>query len=548
MFKNAKKLMALLLCCVMVLSLVACGGSNNAGSEDGGDEAAEKNIVFGLSKTWETLRTPDFINGATYQVGAQIFDKLVYLDEQNQVHPRGADSWEWAEDGMSITFYLNQNAKWHDGEPVTAEDYVFSYKFATTSEVQFQNRSGGKYLEGVDADTGIELSADSAAAEAVDEYTLKLSLNSTYNQTSFMASALNSLFALPKHCFTNDDGSLMSDTEIYNSTFWNAPIGSGPCIYESEVTDSSITLKANKEYHLGAPQFDTMIMQVIDTSTAVDKILSGDVDILGFNLATEVAEQYLEDEDVVIVSEPSPSTQVNLCFNNLRVPQKIRQAVDRGLDKQDILDKIYGGNGVINYSMVFPNYPGYTERDIYNPTEAADLVQQAIADGDWSVDSKLIIGVVNTTGENAATLIKSQLAEIGINVEIKMDEMATIQQAMITDLGTSDEYQYSAAIWSVGATYIPTKIMGVYAMYADSLFFHNDATEVYPIFGAYMTTQTVEDEKAIIEAFQTWEYENVPQSTIVQYGAYSATSPRMGNVDLFNVSNFNHTSWLWTVA
>jgi hypothetical protein len=90
--------------------------------------------------------------------------------------------------------------------------------------------------------------------------------------------------------------------------------------------------------------------------------------------------------------------------------------------------------------------------------------------------------------------------------------------------------------------------MGVYALYADYMFFHNDPTGVYPIYSAYLTSASQEEEKEIIASFQEWEYENVPQSTIVQYGSYSATSPRMGNVDLFNTTNFNQASWLWTVS
>lgn len=221
--------------------------------------------------------------------------------------------------------------------------------------------------------------------------------------------------------------------------------------------------------------------------------------------------------------------------------------MDRGINKQDILDKIYSGNGVVNNSIIYPTYPGYENMDIYNPEEAAALVQEAIAEGDWSADSKLIIGVVNTTGENAAILIKSQLAEIGIQVEIKQDEMATIQQAMITDLGEGSDYQYSAAIWTLGATYIPSKMLGVFALYSDSLFLHNETEEIYPIYEAYLTAQTAEADAAVIADFQAWEHENVPQCTVVQYGAYSATSPLVSNVDLFNTSNFNHASWLWTI-
>lgn len=554
--KKTKRLIALLLSLAMAAGLAGCGPSaesDPAGSAGTGIESqpggAGGTIVFGLSKTWETLRTTDFTNGATYQVGSQIFDRLTYLDEEYEVHPRGAKSWEWAEDGMSITFHLDENAKWHDGEKVTAEDYVFSYMFYATSEVQFQNRAGSKYLVGVDPETGIELEKDVIGAEAVDENTLKLNMNSLYNRTSYMVSALNAFFVLPKHCFVKEDGSLMSDTEIYeNSDFWNAPIGSGPCKYVSEMTDSSITLDAVKDYHLGAPQFDTMIMQVIDTSTAVDKILSGDVDILGFTLPTEVAEQYVGDGSINIVKESNPTTQVNLCFNSRRVPLKIRQAVDRGINKADILAKIYSGNGAVNDSFIFPNYPGYTDMKLYDKAAAEALVNEAIADGSWSADSKLIIGVVSTTGENTATLIKAQLAEIGINVEIKQDEMSTIQQAMITDLGEGSEFQYSAGLWSVGAAYVPAKIMGVMALYSDYLFFHNDPSGVLPLYTQYISAQTAEEEKSIVEAFQQWELDNTPQSTLVQYGAYSATAPRIGNVDLFNASNFNHASWLWTVS
>ena len=105
------------------------------------------------------------MNVATHQVGTQIYDKLAYIDENYVLHPRGADSWEFSEDGKTLTFHLNEKATWHDGEKVTAEDYVFSYKFYATSEVQFMYRPGTKYLEGVDPSTGVEQSTDSAAVK-----------------------------------------------------------------------------------------------------------------------------------------------------------------------------------------------------------------------------------------------------------------------------------------------------------------------------------------------------------------------------------------------
>lgn len=278
--KAAKRLLTILLSAVLLIgSAASLAGCAKEESEE------NRTVVLGLPKTWETLRVTDFMNVATHQVGTQIYDKLAYIDENYVLHPRGADSWEFSEDGKTLTFHLNEKATWHDGEKVTAEDYVFSYKFYATSEVQFMYRPGTKYLEGVDPSTGVEQSTDSAAVKAVDEYTLELSLNNIYNQSEYLYSALSSFIVLPKHCFVKDDGTPMSDEEIYNDTdYWNAPIGSGPFKYVSDIADNSITLAADDDYHLGRPDFDTLIMQVIDTSTAVDKILSGDVDILGFNL------------------------------------------------------------------------------------------------------------------------------------------------------------------------------------------------------------------------------------------------------------------------
>ena len=85
----------------------------------------------------------------------KIYDKLVYIDEEGKVSPRAAKSWTLADDGMSLTIALDENAKWHDGEPVTADDWIWTIEYMvspTTAQHGF-----GKYLRGVDPETGVAL-------------------------------------------------------------------------------------------------------------------------------------------------------------------------------------------------------------------------------------------------------------------------------------------------------------------------------------------------------------------------------------------------------
>lgn len=513
-------------------------------------------IVFGLGSDWATFKVTDFENATTHQVGSQIYDKLVYVAEDYSVEPRGAKSWSWSDDGTVLTFNLDESATWHDGEPVTAEDYVFTLQYYSTSEVEtLTNRSFVKRLTGTDDSTGIETDTDSIGAVATDTYTLTLTLSSAYNQTVFLASTINSFYVLPQHCFVDEDGNQLSDTEIDESDFWSSPIGSGPYEYVSSITGQSVTLKAHEGYQLGTPAFETLIMQVIDTSTAVDKILAGDVDILGFTISEEVASTYAGTEGVTILAEENPSTQLNMVFNCQAVPQNIRQAIRYGINKQDILDRFYASEGQVIDSVVYPTYPGSEGiQDVYDVETAQSFVDAAEEAGEWDTENdSLVIGVVTSTNESIATVIGSYLDEIGINVTVKQAEMAVIQASMMADSdGTNTTYH--CAIWSLGASYYPASMFTTFSLtlsgYGAYDFFHLDTADAYTPLSLYTSylTATEEAEKTIIQTFQAWEDQVVPQVTIAFYSAYSATSSSVTGADVFNSTNWNHASWNWALA
>lgn len=542
MKKTTKAMATLLSLAVMAPSVIALAGCAESSSDT---------LVFGLSAAPTTYCPPDILSSSTGQVASQIYDNLVYIAEDYSVEPRGAKSWEWSDDGLTLTFQLNENATWHDGEPVTAADYVFSLQWYTSSETTFSKGSFGKYLTGVDFTTATETDTDSVGAAVGDnEYELVLSLNNTYTQDVFLYSYLKGFFVLPQHCFLDEDGNQLSDQEIYELTdFWSAPIGSGPYKFVSELTGSSVTLEAHEDYHLGTPAFKNLIMQVVDTDTAVDKILAGDVDILGYTLDVDVANSYKDRDDITIVTESDASTPVHICFNSSRIPLNIRQAVEYAIDKEDVLEKYYGGEGTIIDSGIKPTYPGSEGEHItYDTDVAAAYVQAAVDAGEWDTDTDVLkIGVVTETNATIMTYVSSYLNAIGIRTQVITNEMSVIQQSMMADDGTDDDdYEYGCAVWTISSSYYPT-IISTYALYGEYLFFRfpSGMKDVPLSIYTEFLYATEDRAKELIAEFQEWEHEYRPVVTLTLYKAYSATSTRVTNVDSFNASNYNHASWKW---
>ena len=128
--------------------MAACGGSSSTASSTapaasgaasaaaaGGDYSNDI-ITYGLTQAWDTVNPYGSSSGSLYQqlVSDKLYDRLAFIEEQGSgVTPRGAESWENTDDGMAALFHLDKNAKWHDGELVTAKDWVWTAQPSTSS-------------------------------------------------------------------------------------------------------------------------------------------------------------------------------------------------------------------------------------------------------------------------------------------------------------------------------------------------------------------------------------------------------------------------------
>ena len=199
MKKTTRKLLSLAMASAMAASLLTGCGGGGAGettaaagaekteagkteTEAGSTEAAadadysQDVITYGMTQAWDTINPYGSSSGSIYQnlVCDKLYDRLAFIEEAGtDVTPRGAKSWESADDGKAAVFHLDENAKWHDGEPVTASDWVFTAQLITNPKFDYGLRSEFNTWAGTD-DTGTEESEKSVQVEAVDDYTLKI--------------------------------------------------------------------------------------------------------------------------------------------------------------------------------------------------------------------------------------------------------------------------------------------------------------------------------------------------------------------------------------
>ncbi len=166
---------------------------------------------------------------------------------------RGAASWESADDGMAAIFHLDENATWHDGEPVTAEDWVFTAQLITDPDFPFGLKSEFNSWAGT-TDAGIEESENSVMVEALDDYTLKMTFKTVTPVEDWLLLHNKYYYVLPEHLLGD-----IAPADMMSDSFWNSPIGSGPCTFISEISGSELQLGSFADYQLGAPKFGKLV-------------------------------------------------------------------------------------------------------------------------------------------------------------------------------------------------------------------------------------------------------------------------------------------------
>ena len=551
MKRNMLKVVAASLAGAMLLT--ACGGSGGAnqtsaaagGSAETGAAAetgstgGEKVITMAQTGDWDTFMPMNTTNAGADNVIELMFDRLMVINTDGTFGPRLADSWETNEAQDKITYHLNENAKWQDGEPVTAEDVVYSAQVASSSEYNYLRRIRMKYFAGTD-ETGCETSTDSIEVAALDDHTVEFTLKDPMDPAIIYALVNRDFFIMPKHLLDS-----ISDADLVNDAFWQKPIGSGPCIFDSMESGVSIEFKANKDYYLGAPDFDRLVFKKVQSSNLLSGLMSGDIDVLSGNSQIPLAdwETAKNTQGIVTKSVPTFAYQY-MAMNTARdyLTEDVRHAISLAINRQVIVDQLLQGEARIAIGPLAEDHPYFDEKLLpieYDPEKAKSMLEAAGWDSNREL--QVLVSTGNEVREKSAILIQQDLQKIGIKTKIQTLDFPTL----LTNARNGD---YDLCfIGSAGSVDPSESVPNVTAGYMNNFAQLSDPT-LGQIGESGAKEITFEARKKIYDQFQEELFKQMPMAFLYHTNDLFAYNEKLENVREGAIDyNINKNVWEWKV-
>jgi len=439
------KFMMVILIFSLSISMVGCGSGEKAPAEP-------TSFRLGSSAAFDTLNPLSSYMQVTYEFFMLVYDSLVNYDENFEAVPNLAKEWSVSEDGLTWTFKLVENVKWHDGQPFTSEDVKFTYDLMLETGLGYMYSS---YLTGI---TDIQCPDENTVVIVTDAPKANMLMNTTP--------------ILPKHIF-----SAIAQEELETWPNDN-PVGTGPYKFDSK-GQNFVKIVKNEAYFGAQPAVDEFIFVDYENADSMAQALVlGEIDG-ATNLNTAQIQQLSKDENIDVISgEERGFMQIGVnCWTDeasggdpLLLDKTIRQAIELAVNKQKIVDMAYNGQGTIGTTLINPGdfyhyQPTAEELRAYDLEAAKALLESAgyqDADGDGVRESKegtpLEFDLI-TIGDNleevkSGQMVAADSAEAGIKINnVTMDSGALNDKIV--------EGSFDLFIWGWGADVDPTVILGV---------------------------------------------------------------------------------------
>ncbi|MBS6941938.1 MAG: ABC transporter substrate-binding protein [Clostridiales bacterium] len=433
--KKRTAFLALLLVCTMLM-LSACGSAGTSGPD-----AAQNNTLVYASGDYTSINPALYEHG---EINSLIFSGLTAHDADNKVVPALAESWEYDEDAYTYTFHLRKDVTWHDGEPFTANDVVFTLTEILDPENQSEIASNYE---------------DIISMVALDDYTFVLGLKApNVAMLDYLTVGI-----LPQH--------LLEGKNLITDEFNQKPVGTGPYKLTNWDVGQSITLEKNEDYYGGVPSIDTVIFKIVpDEKTRALQLKSGEVDLA--QVTPEDAQQFAGAEGFTTYDMKTADYRGILYnFNNdlFKNNPELTNALSYAIDRQAIIDSVLLGQGEVAYSplQMGPYNNPDMEKFSYDPEKA----QQALEKAGWQKGSdgvyekngtrlsfKINCGEGDQVRIDMATICAQQLQAIGVDATVAVNAETDWagQEAYLIGWGSPfdpDDHTYKVFGTDKGANY-----------------------------------------------------------------------------------------------
>ena len=408
--KSSRKRLALLMLALFTLpvALGGCAGDRGAVLENGltaaedlsildrlppeGEPIFGGEIVIGIAQDLDSSLDPHRMVAAgtagTREVLFNVFEGLVKPNVDGELIPAVAES--FVIDGTTYTFTLREGVVFHNGDPVTVEDIVYSIARAADAE---------------SVSTFVSALSVVSRVEAIDERRVVIEIEEPDNE--FLAHLTVAI--IPKH--HEDHG--------------RNPVGTGPFSFVSHAPQESLVIARFPDYWGKPAYLDQVTFRIFGTGDMLPMALNaGAIDMAG-RLTVDMAMQLSEDFYVL----EGPMSLVQALYLNHLVPPldnlQVRQALNYAVDVQQIMDVLAGGRGHPTGSGIHPAFTRYFNEELvdfypHDPERARALLEEAGYPGGFD----LVITVPGNYTPHVITaeILVEQLRAVGVNATIRLVE------------------------------------------------------------------------------------------------------------------------------
>ncbi len=353
-----------------------------------------------LSGAPETLDPHATTSTLTFQVLRSTYDTLLEPDSTGGLVGALATTWEYNPDGTELTFTLRDGVQFHDGTP----------------------------LGGADVAASLERMRSAGAPRAADYAPITdVSVAGDNRVTITLAAPAPALLAT----LASGWSAILPAAAIARAHDFAAhPLGTGPFVFDTWVVGNSIIFSKNENYwQRGAPHLAGVTFHIITENVIrVQGILNGSIDVVDIVDPSDLPG--LREHPGAAVAEDLSSLAMVVAMNTRRAPLnnvRVREALNAAVDKQEILDRAYGGGVPINTFMDYgdPYYPDIPDKYTHNPASVAEAKSVIAASGAGANPLTMVLPQNFEPHVRAGEIYQQQLAAVGITVNLKLVDWPT---------------------------------------------------------------------------------------------------------------------------
>ncbi|MGW4031579.1 ABC transporter substrate-binding protein [Streptomyces sp. NPDC004838] len=372
----------------LAVTLSACGGGTGSGDSANGGHDPDATVNIGSLYEPQNLdNTAGGGQGVTEALNGNVYEGLFKLTDAGKVEKLLAQDHQVSADGLTYTFTLRDDVTFHSGKKLTSQDVKYSLEKVIAEDSQSARKSNLAVIDTV---------------ETPDARTVKVRLSKKSISFIYNLSYVWIINSEAKNLKTSEDGT-------------------GPYKLGKWTRGSALGLDRFPGYWGDAAENKQVVFRYFKDATALNNaLLTNAVDVVTSGQSPDALDQF-ENNPGYKVNEGNSTTKLLLAFNDKAKPftdVKVRQAVSAAIDDEKLLESVWGGHGKLIGSMVPPTDPWYedlTAIDTYDTGRAKKL----LAEAGYPDGFRFTLDTPNYDPHpTAATFIKSQLAKVGITVDI----------------------------------------------------------------------------------------------------------------------------------